>query len=505
MAAADSLPRSGVTARSIAYLISFLTLLHCATLCLAGDDYERWYTLEMAGKRAGYMHSAQTTADGTITTSTRIVVGFGRGEQALSVSMEGTFVETAEGKPVSMESVQRLGKTPVSTRYTYTPTGVEIVNDQAGQVTRTNRPLPEAVWLTPAAAGDYVAQRLGAGATEIVVRTVDPLSGLEPATITRKEIRPEIVNALGKSAAGFRCKAVSSASPGVESVEVLDAEGIPVRSTASMGGIPITIVVATKQQALAEAEAPEMMVRTFVKPDRPIERAREARKATYVVRLPKGEALDLPGTGAQDVHAEADGSVRVTVDADARRAAPAADADDQSFRIGSPFLNSDDPIIRELAARAVVDAGKAPIERAEQMRKFVYGHIAKKDLGVGFASASEVARSKQGDCTEHATLLAAMLRAGGIPSRVASGLIYADEFAGEREIFGYHMWTQALIDVDGKHTWMDFDATLPGARFDATHIALATSALPDADATSSLSGLIPLLGRIQIRVESTEP
>ena len=39
-----------------------------------------------------------------------------------------------------------------------------------------------------------------------------------------------------------------------------------------------------------------------------------------------------------------------------------------------------------------------------------------------------------------------MLRADGIPARVASGLVYADGFLGSRDIFGWHMWTQALID-----------------------------------------------------------
>ena len=43
-------------------------------------------------------------------------------------------------------------------------------------------------------------------------------------------------------------------------------------------------------------------------------------------------------------------------------------------------------------------------------------------------------------------LLAAMLRAAEIPSRVAVGVIYVERFAGERDVFGYHMWTQALID-----------------------------------------------------------
>ncbi|NBU87363.1 MAG: transglutaminase domain-containing protein, partial [Verrucomicrobia bacterium] len=65
-----------------------------------------------------------------------------------------------------------------------------------------------------------------------------------------------------------------------------------------------------------------------------------------------------------------------------------------------------------------------------------------KNYGVGFATASEVARNKEGDCTEHSMLLAALGRALGIPTRVATGLVYADEFEGEKDVLVYHMWNQ---------------------------------------------------------------
>ena len=41
--------------------------------------------------------------------------------------------------------------------------------------------------------------------------------------------------------------------------------------------------------------------------------------------------------------------------------------------------------------------------------------FTEKDLSVGFATAADVARTAQGDCTEHAVLLAALLRASDIP------------------------------------------------------------------------------------------
>ena len=34
----------------------------------------------------------------------------------------------------------------------------------------------------------------------------------------------------------------------------------------------------------------------------------------------------------------------------------------------------------------------------------------------------------------------------GIPTRVATGLVYADEFEGKKDVLVYHMWTQFYLD-----------------------------------------------------------
>ncbi len=116
-----------------------------------------------------------------------------------------------------------------------------------------------------------------------------------------------------------------------------------------------------------------------------------------------------------------------------------------------------------------------------------------------------MARTREGDCSEHAVLLAAMLRADGIPSRVASGLLFADAFAGQQEIFGYHMWAQALLEVDGRLVWVDLDGTLPPAhKTDATHITLAVSDMADNEVGGGMITMVSLLGRLRITVESVK-
>jgi hypothetical protein len=119
---------------------------------------------------------------------------------------------------------------------------------------------------------------------------------------------------------------------------------------------------------------------------------------------------------------------------------------------------------------------------------------------VGFATASEVARTRQGDCSEHAVLLAALLRGAGIPSRTVSGLIYTDEFLGRKNVFAYHMWTQAWLTQGVGGRWVDLDATLDALPFDAAHIALATSSQSDVGAVNDIVKIAGLLGRLSLQV-----
>ena len=142
--------------------------------------------------------------------------------------------------------------------------------------------------------------------------------------------------------------------------------------------------------------------------------------------------------------------------------------------------------------------------KAEAMRRFVFRFITDKQLGIGFASASQVAQNPAGDCTEHAVLLAAMLRAAGIPSRGVNGLIFVDQFGSGEEVFGYHMWTQALVtDEQGRLVWKDFDPSWP-TTMDATHITTSVTDLADDSMLDSYTNIARLLGVLAIEVEEVE-
>ncbi|KAJ1620359.1 hypothetical protein T492DRAFT_1078519 [Pavlovales sp. CCMP2436] len=214
------------------------------------------------------------------------------------------------------------------------------------------------------------------------------------------------------------------------------------------------------------------------------------------------QTLDLPSAGYQSVvvEEEANGRVQqalVTVNLQAPLKA-------------TVLINLAATVRKTLSKRA----GK--LEVAYALREFAYEHIETKDLTTAFASASEVARTKAGDCTEHAVLLAALLRTQDIPARVCHGLVYVERYAdeierdgtplavspdsplaeGEGEIkaeFGWHMWTQAMVDG----VWVDLDATLH-VPYNVGHILVGTSSMADVEGHYQHMGMAGLIGNLDM-------
>jgi hypothetical protein len=103
-----------------------------------------------------------------------------------------------------------------------------------------------------------------------------------------------------------------------------------------------------------------------------------------------------------------------------------------------------------------------------------------------------VAESREGDCTEHAVLLAALLRALELPARVSIGLVYAPSEQG----FAFHLWTEVYLN--GR--WLPLDGTLGRGGIGAAHLKLADSSLAGDNAYASFLPVAQVLGRLKIEV-----
>ncbi len=463
-------------------------------------DIEQWFVVELQGQPTGWMMQAQAEKAGQIATTSRTQLKVARGPASIAIAIDTRFVETTDGKPISAKAVTDMSMLSQSVEWRFTDAGIEATNTGPDGARRQTHPPVQGDWLPPAAAAGHIKQQMQAGQKTITYRTLDPMTGAQAYQVTMKVLGDETIEAFGKTVPATKVSIAMSHMPGVKSIGYVDERGWPLRATTDMGGMSMTIIAADKALATADRKPAELMNATLIKPDKPIANPRELKAATFIIKSKAGELADIPQTAVQQVQRRDEQSARISIDltrpakADGPVAVPKVEH--------SSMIDGQDAAVMKLARRVLATAGPmaraAP--RAEALRRFVHEHVQKKDLSVGFASAGEVARTQQGDCTEHAVLLAAMLRAAGMPSRTASGLVYVDEALGHREIFGYHMWTQAWID--GR--WVDLDATLGSdTPFDATHITFATSDMADGQWTNDMVTLAPLLGGLKIEVQRT--
>lgn len=496
-------------------MISQLLIVTLANAAVRAE--ERWMVVMLDGKKLGHAVERVTSdAQGNTVTASEMKFGLDRMGQAISLGMASEFIEAKDGTPLRMTSTQDLGATRVVETYEFTRgfAGDEVIHvtESQGRVTRRQRPWPEGSWLTPKAARADVERRLAAGEPSFIVTTLDPSVGLTPVQTTYTVAGRESIEVLGKTVPAVRWTVTQSAMPGVVSTEFVDARGRTLRAEIQLGGMALSLLAADRDVALSAFDPPEMMARTLVAPTGvPIGDARSTNRATYVLALPEGDPSALshvPDAGAQRVERIDERRVRVRVEAGRSSEAPAEAARHPRYIEPSTMIDAEDPAVKAITERALEGVAAGDRERAEALRRAVSDHITDAHLGVGLATASEVARTRTGDCTEHAVLLAACLRAAGIPSRLVSGVVYVDELVGARRVFGYHMWTQAVLrDEAGTPRWVDLDAAIPTPAqggIDATHIALAATSLSEDDAMGSMAAMVGVLGRLRIEVESVK-
>jgi transglutaminase-like putative cysteine protease len=472
------------------------------------DDY--WYLVEIQGKKCGHMHTWTIKDGNRFTTHSEMIMSLKRGESVVPVALSSEFTESADAKPIRMRSETKLGTMPTIDDYVWKPDGVEVTHTVAGAKQEEKKPLPEGDWMTPMAMGKYIEDKIAAGEKQIVTRSIEPTSGLKPARQTMKLLEKLPLEVVGKTVPALKWSATNEQVPNVESTEYTDDKGASLRSDQDIGGIKVVLVRADKAIALAKADPPELLESTFIRPDKAIKSPRSSERGDYTVSCPDAPIGDWPSAAAQTVSRVDDHTVKVHVEAKRSSPVPADEADKPEFRKPSAMINSEDEEVVKLKTRALAGHDKdSPAARAERLRTFVFDFIDKKNFDVGFASAAETARTHCGDCTEHAVLLCALLRADGTPARCVSGLVYVQgpgSVSGnpqaQKGFFGYHMWTQAMLPGDdGKPRWTDLDAALtPTVPMDATHLAIKVTSLADGETVNALMDILPTLGKLRVKV-----
>jgi len=259
----------------------------------------------------------------------------------------------------------------------------------------------------------------------------------------------------------------------------VDAHGQVVRELMSLGSYQFERRAATEAEARAPDQAFDHVAQLIQKSPYRIPEGDMDQKIRY--RFDNhGNAAALP-TGAGQ-RAWVDGTTTwMQVCASCPLDVGELTAEDRARALApTPWLESADPRLARRAAE-LVGQRTDPAQKMKLLAGFVRDHMSDQVDMLGYGTALQAYLSRRGDCTEYATLLAALGRAAGVPTRIAIGRVYAREFESWHDVFVPHAWVQAWTGTG----WQNFDAAV--GSFDSTHLAFAVNY--DGDPATHYSGM----------------
>jgi hypothetical protein len=318
------------------------------------------------------------------------------------------------------------------------------------------------------------------------------------ATVEMTAVGEEEVKLLDETRKLLRIECVSRMSGGaIESTLWTDEAGRKWKT--ELPGARQVAFRTSRERALEKEDGPayDLGLAPIVKLDKPIERPEETTEIVYRASLKSG---DIDGVfaddGTQDVttidERTCDVTVRSVAQTDDKEPAPTEDD-----LAPSSLVQSNDRKVMALALAGAPQRDTDPAGTAQSLAQFVNRQMrSNASFAQAIATAAETAASLEGDCTEHAMLLAALCRARGIPARVAIGLVYHPQQQG----FAYHMWTESWTG----DRWISLDATRTSGATSAAYLKLANSNLKGVDAYAAFLPVQQVLGRLALEIRSVK-
>jgi len=432
----------------------------------------QYLAIFISGKKAGYANCTRKVADNKVTTTVFMRFTITRMDAPLTLELTSTDIETAAGKPLAFKFVQDMGIMAMTVKGVIDNRRKTTVTTTLGENTRTTTfDWPKDILLSEGARLASIKKGLKKG-------TSYKLKVFEPAMQTALDAEIEIgqktkVDLLGRVVALTKVTTTLVGPTGrIVTTGYVDDQLEAKKLVMPMLGRQLEMVECSKTFALSKNDVVDFFDELMLTSPVSLARAGRAAAVTYHLKPTKGRKLTIPPGDNQTVRKMTDGTVVVTVRpvaAGKGSPMPYKGKDKAALAAMQPskYVQSDDEKVIALARKAVGDCDDAA-EAAERIQAFVYKYITKKNLSIGYATASEVAVSPQGDCSEHAVLSAAMCRAAGMPAQVVVGLAYVPSLGGRKDVLAPHAWFRSYIG--GK--WVVFDAAMKGA--DARRISLGS-------------------------------
>ncbi|MCA9076021.1 MAG: transglutaminase domain-containing protein [Planctomycetaceae bacterium] len=495
-----------MSARASLALATLLLLIpHVSSL--SGDDSrpdgkildDTWQVVYIQGQRVGYIHSLTwESGEGDahrIWSESRTQMSITRFGGSLTMTVIQKTEEDRDGNLLSFQldtDNQPVSHTVVSG--VVKGDTLHITTTAAGKSKESTQPwdndVKSPVYQDRLMEDDPVEP----GETQ-TMRIFDP-QFLKVGTVTVNGLEPATTELLdGSTPALDRVSISHSLVPLMKMTAYQDEVGETVKTETNLLGMVAYTVSREEALKTIEGKQLDLALDTLVKVDQ-IKDAHRQKKIVYDVTIDgPSELMSIPKGSTQTVERLRNNTIRVTVQAlplspgEKQEPTPV----DDSYLASSRYLECGHSSVIKHADAAAKDLTN-PTDIAIAMERYVHQNLNAKNFSTAMATAAEVAVSLEGDCTEHAMLLAGMLRVKGIPSRVAIGLVYVDRLSA----FGGHMWTEAYLE--GR--WVPLDATLGYGGIGAGHLKFADSSLSD-DGPAPVTVFVPLvssLGKMSIKV-----
>ena len=461
---------------------------------------DRWYEVYLGKSKVGFAHSTMKLENGEVLSESIFEMKIKRAGQVIGMKVSERTRETIGGAILGFSGEMLMAGIPI-TKKGWVESGEIVVKEKQFFRETTKRYRLDSEGKMTWGLLKYIRQidfREAGRTYDVLVYSPD-FGMAKPTKATLRTKGGEKITLGQKEQIAFKTEIELGTKLGsMKTTNWLDEQGIAVRTQMNMGGLEIDI----RQTSEAEAKKVDsirndFLMDTIISLDASI--PKNAKRSIFRLSVPEGKLTGISYEGnTQKLTRIDEKTIEVEVLAEdwlAIRKGKGHPAQvDRKFREPNILIDSGDALIKSLAQGAGRGAGNV-FQMAEKLCRFVSLYVSNKNFSVGFASASEVARKREGDCTEHGILLAALGRAMGIPSRVVTGIVYVDEFKGVENAMVYHMWTQFFL----RGRWVNFDSALDKVRCSADRITLFASSLQEQTLTESLLPAAELMGKLIVK------
>lgn len=466
-----------------------------------------WYSLMLGDSPLGHLHSlvvkGESAGSAAIKSTTETVMVMPRMGMDITITSKTLFVDDLNFNPRSFRSEMSLSQMATVTEGTVKGREIAIIQSVGGRREEKKITLDADTIFPSGKFKDLFLGEIKRGETVRCKIFIPDL--LMVANHTIVPAGHETITVMNRAVEAFKTVSTNDLIPTMPTTEWVDDKGTILQFEMPMMGTVVRGRMVTKDEALNPGTTTSPAIDIFkdflIKPEPPLVDPGKLGSIRYELSVSKeGAVPEIPADERQTIISRTGGSLILNV----RRIALPKESDSRTlpliepavreFQRSTTFIQSNDVAIMALSAK-IVGTEKNVVKAATAVTHWVYRNIKKKNLSIGFASAAEVSRNLEGDCTEHSVLAAAICRAAGIPARLCLGIVYSSQL----KAFGYHMWFEIWSG-----SWFQMDPTFDQVEPDPSHIVFARGNMDNEDLVKATAVLNDAIARLGIKVLATE-